>query len=104
MSFFEFDQRLGIRLPNLALDWDAYDGAQQEAIIYEWEQIRGGIPSRIFAVEEIINKKQALLNSEESFVKSCILNSEIAELASVINDLQIWYRVGQDLTVERIHG
>ncbi|MEY4480481.1 MAG: hypothetical protein RLZZ267_1159 [Bacillota bacterium] len=104
MNFFIYDERLGINLPDLDQDWDDYSIEQQRAIVFQWERIRGSIPTRIFEIEQVINVKQACLNTEENFLLSCRLNSEIAELASVINDLQIWYRVGQDVTPNRQHG
>jgi hypothetical protein len=104
MNFFAYDERLGINLPNLEQDWDDYTDQQQNDIIYQWEQIRGSIPTRITAIEQVINMQQARLNIEEDFVMSCKLNSEIAELASIINDLQIWYRTGQDVSANRQHG
>lgn len=104
MDFFMYDERLGINIPFLEHDWDDYTEEQQRLIVFHWERIRGSIPSRIFEIEQLINVKQACLNIEENFLVSCSLNSEIAELASVINDLQIWYRVGQDVTTNRQHG
>jgi hypothetical protein len=103
MSFFIFDSRLGIQLPNLTSDWESYAENEQLKIVYEWEQIRGSIPTRIFELEHVINTKQAELFNEDNFEKSCVLNSEIAEFASIINDLQIWYRVGQDVYGDRQH-
>lgn len=65
----------------------------------QWEQVRGNIPERIKEVETLINQKQYQLFEEEDFNISCIINSEIAELASVINDLWLLYRMDQ--SVER---
>jgi hypothetical protein len=104
MNFFVYDERLGINIPIIEQDWDDFSEEQQSEIIYHWEQIRGSIPTRIIAIEQAINVHQARLNIEENFVVSCKLNSEIAELASVINDLQIWYRTGQDVSANRQHG
>lgn len=59
----------------------------------QWEQVRGNIPERIKEVETLINQKQYQLFEEEDFNISCIINSEIAELASVINDLWLLYRM-----------
>ncbi|MDT9724953.1 hypothetical protein DUZ99_08090 [Xylanibacillus composti] len=94
---FEWDERLGIRLPVLEREFDAFLPEEQEAILGEWEQIRGSIPDRIRELEQRINLKQDELGKELDFARSCRLNSEIAELASRINDLQIWYRVNQEL-------
>jgi hypothetical protein len=60
------------------------------------EEIRATIPDRIIQLEAIIIEKQKQMFEEENFARSCELNSEIHELASVINDLNIWFRVQQD--------
>ena len=56
----------------------------------------GLIPDRIISLEEIINTKQAQLSNETNFELSCQLNHEIADLASIINDLWLWFRTDQD--------
>jgi len=99
---FIYDERLGIAIPELTEDWDDYPIQIREQIVEEWEQIRGRIPERIFGLEKIINFKQNLLNTEEDFPVACRLNSEIAECASIINDLHLWYRANQDLH-SRVH-
>ncbi|WP_158736584.1 hypothetical protein [Alteribacillus sp. YIM 98480] len=86
------DPRLGIELPILEKEWEAYEPEMQNIIIGKWEEIRGQIPERIAEIEEDINSKQAWLDIEENFEKCCQLNKEIAELASKINDLWLWYR------------
>lgn len=95
--YFKFSERLGIALPSLAHPWESYSYIQQKEILLQWEEIRGIIPDRIKEIECEINKKQAQLNDEEHFDKSCELNDQIAQLASIINDLQIWYRTDQDI-------
>ena len=98
MECFLFDQRLGIPVPNLQKDWDLYSAEQQQQILFEWEQIRGNIPDRIKQLEKLINESQEELNQEENFERSCLLNNNIAELASVINDLWLYYRTQQDVS------
>lgn len=100
---FIFDERLSIFLPDLSEDWDEYSEETQQKILFHWEQIRGTIPDRILELEGIINKKQAQLSDENDFPRSCSLNSEIAELASIINDLWIWYRANQTLSTKNHH-
>lgn len=100
-EFFYFDDRLGIPIPDLKLDWETFKFDTQENILFHWEQIRGSIPDRIADLEKNINLKQAQLSDETDFLRSCDLNNEIAELASVINDLWIWYRTNET-TTERI--
>jgi hypothetical protein len=97
MDFFRFDPRLGIQIPHLTHEWDNYNQDTRESILFHWEKIRGSIPDRIADIEKEINDKQSELSNESDFIKSCQLNSEIAELASVINELWLWYRTNQDV-------
>lgn len=97
---FNFDERLGIPLPAFKQDWNHFPQQMQHQILLYWEKIRGSIPDRIAELEAEINSKQAQLNDESDFNRSCLLNSEIAELASVINDLWLWYRTHQDVTAK----
>ncbi|BAB06907.1 hypothetical protein P4637_20755 [Halalkalibacterium halodurans] len=100
---FEYDSRLGIALPVLSHEWEQYAPALQDAILVEWEQIRGVIPDRVKEIEQQINLYQQQLEVEEDFNRSCELNRQIAELASVINDLWIWFRANQTMP-ERMHS
>jgi hypothetical protein len=99
---FSLDQRLGISIPNLETEWAEYSEETQQAILFHWEQIRGSIPDRIAELENSINQKQAQLSDESNFKTSCVLNSEIAELASIINDLWLWYRANQTMA-DKMH-
>lgn len=89
---FEFDERLGILIPALEKNWRSYDRLTQEKILLQWEQIRGNIPEQVFRLEQEINQKQAMLNNEANFIRACDLNTKISELASIINDLWLWFR------------
>lgn len=100
-SEFTFDERLGIHVPDLPREWEAYSLADREELLEQWEQIRGRIPERIKQIERVIIVKQEQLNGEENFAISCRLNSEIADLASTINDLHLWYRVNQEVAAKR---
>ncbi|AIE61025.1 hypothetical protein [Bacillus methanolicus] len=102
VEYFTEDKRLGIPVPSLTKDWDEYSRETQQSILLYWEKIRGRIPDRIAELESIINKKQAELSDESDFKRSCQLNSEIADLASIINDLWLWYRTNQDIT-QKLH-
>ncbi|WP_066311254.1 hypothetical protein [Bacillus sp. FJAT-29814] len=95
---FSLDHRLGIHIPVLTKEWDLYSKETQEEILLRWERIRGSIPDRIVDLEQEINHKQAQLSDENDFTRSCQLNSEIAELASIINDLWLWYRANQTMS------
>lgn len=96
-SYFQYDERLGIEIPVLELEWDMYDAAVRINLLLQWEQIRGVIPDRIMKLEAQIIEKQNKLDKEDDFVTSCRLNSDIADLASIINDLHLWFRTNQDL-------
>jgi len=100
---FIYDERLGIHVPSLYNDWEQYNDEIQSKILTDWEDIRGKIPDRIFDLEQLINAKQAKLNNEENFQVSCQLNSEIAELASIINDLWLWFRSSESITIGKAH-
>ncbi len=95
-KFFTHDERIGILIPNFQQTLELYDLETQYAILYRWEQIRGAIPERISKLEAEINEKQARLNAEVNLQKSNQLNWQIAELASIIIDLHIWYRFHSD--------
>ncbi|SDH32358.1 hypothetical protein SAMN05192534_10441 [Alteribacillus persepolensis] len=95
---FMHDPRLGIKLPVLKRDWELLETSTQSRILAQWEAIRGQIPERIAAIERNIEHKQAQLDTEENFDICCRLNEEIAERASIINDLWIWYRTHPDVS------
>lgn len=97
-EIFSFDARLGIPVPVFTKDWEEYSKSEQQEVLLIWEKIRGGIPDRIRELEQKINLKQAQLSDEEDFSLSCKLNAEIANLASTINDLWLWFRVNQDMS------
>jgi len=103
-QFFIYDERLGINLPSLQNDWEDYPFLEQQKILTHWETIRGNIPDRIQNLEKHINTKQEYLNNEDDFLKSRELNSEIASLASIINDLWIWFRSNQTVSEAKMHG
>ncbi|WP_028610307.1 hypothetical protein [Paenibacillus harenae] len=98
---FEWNERLRIRLPVLEAEWEQYEPSAQQAIVEQWELIRGTIPDRVMEYERLINAMQAQLFDEDSFEQSCILNYNIADYASRINDLHIWYRIDQQLESRR---
>lgn len=102
---FEWSERLGIAVPALRQDWESLSLERQEAVLQRWEIIRGTIPDHVKRFEESIKVKQDDLSLEENFDVSCRLNGDIAELASRINDLNIWFRTQQDLEADgKRHG
>jgi hypothetical protein len=99
-DLYVYNERLGIAIPTLLKEWDEYEADIQKKIVLQWENIRGSIPDRIKALETSINRKQDELSDENDFTRSCELNFEIAELASIINDLWLWYRTNQDVSTK----
>lgn len=93
---FRYDERLGIRVPNLNKDWESLSPEDRHAMIIEWEKIRAKIPDRIMKLEQEINKRQEHIAEEDDWDKICKLYGEIYGIASAINDLHIWSRVEQD--------
>ena len=100
---FIYDNRLGISVPHLGVSWNDLSPKIQAVIVERWERIRGHIPDRIYEVEEEINRLQQALYEEEDFEQSCIINSQISELASIINELWIWYRTVEDVN-NKVHA
>ncbi|MEX2415627.1 MAG: hypothetical protein WD424_05740 [Paenibacillaceae bacterium] len=100
---FKYDERLDIELPQLHMEWSEYSMDEREAIVTQWEHIRGTIPERIKQFEQMINIKQDQLNREFHFPTSCTINWEIAELASRINDLHLWFRMNQEIDEGKSH-
>lgn len=100
---FEYNERLNIDLPQLHMEWSEYSMMEKEAIITRWEHIRGTIPEQIKQFEQMINIKQEQLNKESHFPTSCSINWEIAELASKINDLHLWFRKNQEIDERKLH-
>ncbi len=102
-EFFTYDQRLGMLVPDIIEEWDELSKQVQQDILLNWEEIRGSIPDRIAELETTINQKQAQLSNENNFTLSCKLNSEISELASIINDLWLWFRANQTMSAKTHH-
>lgn len=104
MDFFQFDSRLGIYIPHIEQDWDSLSREVQEQILHHWEMIRDRIPDRVKELEKEIIRLQKQLDIEEDFATSCKLNTDISELASIINDLNLWFRTNQDLSDGKMHS
>jgi hypothetical protein len=100
---FQYNERLGIELPVMEHEWEDYSHMDRTDLLLRWEQIRGTIPDRIHKLEAIIIRKQSQLDQEDDFPTSCLLNSEIADLASTINDLHLWFRVNQEVDAKVHH-
>lgn len=102
---FQHDERLGIQVPALKREWHDYSMDEKQEMMHRWEMIRGQIPDRIQELEKTINRKQFELDREEDFEQSCRLNTEISELASIINDLWLWFRTVPDVnSTTKLHS
>ncbi|MEK0314477.1 hypothetical protein VQ071_11510 [Cohnella sp. 56] len=103
---FVWNERLGIEVPSFDKPWYGMTAEERASVVARWEFVRGRIPDAILAREAQIRRMLDELFEEEDFGRCCSLNREIAEAASVIHDLQIWYRTQQDLEEEDIkrHG
>lgn len=97
---FEYDERLGIKLPHLLRDWETLPADERHAMIMEWEQIKARIPDRIMDLEKQIEAHQDKISKEEDWDTVCLLYGELYSIASIINDLHIWSRVNQDFAPE----
>lgn len=95
---FIYDSRLGLSIPRINEHWDELEQDTQERIVSKWESIRGTIPDRVKTIEKEINLVHKALTEEENFERSCELNLEMAELASIINDLWIWFRMNPSIS------
>jgi len=100
---FVYDERLGIELPLLHEEWEELTEAEQAELLHDWERVRGRIPDRIQQLERVIVEKQNRLNEEDDFPLSCLLNTQIAELASCITDLHLWFRADAGVTGKGHH-
>lgn len=92
------DERLGIALPQLLQDWSLYTREEQALMIEEWERVKARIPDRVQELEAVINEKQLLASQEDDWDTVCDLYEKIYEIASIINDLNIWKNVEQYLS------
>lgn len=100
---FAYDRRLGIDTPDLKREWDTFSSEEQADIIYYWETVRGRIPDRVKAFEREIVALQQQLDEEEHFGTVCALTWEIADRASRINDLHLFFRLNEDVAVKAHH-
>ncbi|MBU9720148.1 MULTISPECIES: hypothetical protein [Bacillaceae] len=97
-TLFIEDKRLGIALPKLNKSWELYTIEEQGEILAFWEKQRAKIPDRIKELEKVVSRKTNDMLLENDANKMIDLNNEIVHLASVINDLNIWFRTEPVLT------
>lgn len=100
---FTFCHRLGIPLPDLKQDWEQFTASEQSEILLYWETVRGKIPDRIFELERDIISLQRQSDTEENFETVCALTWQISEKASQIHDLNLYFRLNQDVAVKAHH-
>ncbi|MBM7692888.1 hypothetical protein JOC77_002319 [Peribacillus deserti] len=98
---FIFDSRLGIRIPDPQKARETCSREEMEDLLFQWELIKGAVPDRIKEIEMQIHVKQEQLSREPDFEISCRLNTEISELASIINNLWLCYRA--DAWAAKLH-
>lgn len=96
-NHFTYDTRLGIHLPDLKQEWEELSLEEQHEIIAEWERIKAKIPDRIIELECEINQRQDRVSKEDDWDTVCRLYKEIYTIASMINDLNVWARLDQEL-------
>ncbi|WP_028783457.1 hypothetical protein [Thalassobacillus devorans] len=99
-QLFNYDSRLQLYIPDLPRPFYTYSHIEQASILAEWENHRGEIPDKIKELEIEIENCLARLNNEDDFEASCQLNDRISQLASIINDLWIWYRTNPVITAK----
>ncbi|MDG5789083.1 hypothetical protein QA612_16625 [Evansella sp. AB-P1] len=100
LGLFVKDERLGISIPNLDRDWKSYTLKEQSMILSSWEKERAKIPDKIKELEKIVTYKTKELLVENNGDKMEQLNNEIMTFASMINDLNILFRIEPTLTVD----
>lgn len=94
---FDFVPKLGIHVPTFHLDWDEYSIKEQLDIIHQWEKERAKIPDRIKEIEVKIGELQDKM-FEMEFDEYCVIHDDIINMASAINDLNIWFRIEGELS------
>ncbi|MDQ0256865.1 hypothetical protein J2S74_004287 [Evansella vedderi] len=99
-EFFQEDERLGISLPKLERTWEDHTLKEQTKILSYWEKERAKIPDRIKELEVLVKGKTNDLLLENDEQRMIELNNEVIYLASIINDLNIWFRIEPVITVE----
>ncbi len=97
---FAFDDRLGMKVPQLMREWSEYTVTERERILEDWETLRGGIPALITRFENEINDRHERLQAVDDWNESVELLSEINDYASRINDLNILFRTQPDIELE----
>ncbi|MCD8510449.1 MAG: hypothetical protein LRY73_11675 [Bacillus sp. (in: Bacteria)] len=97
-ELFQEDKRLGIALPDLNEPWEKFTLQEQTKILSYWEKQRSKIPDRIKELEKEVKVKTRNMLVENDEKKMIQLNNEIVYLASIINDLNIWFRIEPAIT------
>lgn len=101
---FKYNERLGIHIPLIYTDWNNISSTEQQQILYRWEQVRSQIPDQIKMFEDEINRRERQLQIEDDFEVFCRLSSEIADYASRVIDLNLWFRTHEEVTSDKVHS
>lgn len=96
-SLFRFDERLGISVPDLSLEWTQYSIADRSAVLERWEKERGDIMTRISVFEEEIAQLQEQLSEADDWDETVAIMGRMNDYASRIADLNILFRTQPDL-------
>ncbi|QPC47225.1 hypothetical protein [Mangrovibacillus cuniculi] len=92
-KYFVYDQRLDLHVPLKTIPWEKLSNDETKAIEVFWETERGKIPTKIKSLDQKMERIQEYLSKEESFKKACEWNDALSNLASIVNDLWLWYRI-----------
>ncbi len=95
---FRHDPRLGIELPDLTTPYEELSHTQQEELIAYWEGVRAHIPDQIMKFEQDIEDHLQAVHQEEDWDIVAAHFADISDLASRINELNMWRRVDPSLT------
>lgn len=97
-TYFRYDERLGIRLPNFDRPFEHMSEAEQAEVIAEWEVIRARIPDQVEAFEHRISDLLTNISDTEDWDQIVRWFDEISDIASRIAELNTWNRVDPVLT------
>ncbi|MBX6351797.1 MAG: hypothetical protein IRZ10_00570 [Thermoflavifilum sp.] len=95
--YFRFDERLGIECPAFDPPFESLPRPIQEAALAYWEKVRSGIPDRIQSFETRINALLARIQETDDWDEITRCFDEISDLATRIQDLNLWARVDPSL-------
>jgi hypothetical protein len=102
---FLYNKRLGIELPVFHTPWEDLETEEQQKLLYKWEQVRAQIPDQVKYFEALIKERELKLQIEDDNETFCRLSMEIADYASRVIDLNLWFRTQEEVTsLEKVHS